>query len=1160
MRSGTALTSRAAPRVRFWASLAAALLAAFPAAAQPSGSSGTISGRVVSAATQEPVAGATLRVPGLELSAATDAEGRFVLRGVPPGIRALEVRRIGYAPAVRSDIAVGVARPAEVLVELQPAALQLEAVTVAPPLFASTPPTATPVSTQTLTAEEVRRAPGVQEDLVRALSVAGGIAPIPAGPRNDLLVRGGAAFENLFVVDGVEVPNINHFGTQGSTGGAVSLVNVAFVREASISAGGFGARYGDRTSSVADIRLREGSTERRSGALNLSATGVTASAEGPLWRNASFLAGVRRSYLDLLFELGGVPLVPAYTDATVKAVWRPTPADRLSFLAIGAADRVTFDNATADNRYENARALAPAQDQYFSGATWQRSLPRGVATVTLGRTWTRFRTVQLDSGTAERAPLPVLRAYATEGETSLRADLALQPSARWTVELGGAARYAGALEYDLLLDGGLRRDAEGTPRPLRADTSFSALRGAAYAQAAVELTPRLRASFGGRVDGYGYLDGAVRAAPRASLSYRVGERGTVTLAGGRYWQAPPLLWLVGDPSNPAALRPFRADHLVASVATELRRDLRLQVEGYVKRYALIPRARLSPPGRLPARRVRRRHQRHPPGAGAAAQRGHGPGLGGRPGAAEAAVGVALLRRAGHKLQQQPLHRAGGGGGPRRVRRAVHGKPAPGLATRRGVGGLGARARRRRAPRHALRHRGAGSRTAGLHALQRGRPLPRLHLRGPARGPALDRAAHAAHRLPGRAERQRPPERELLPVGPAHPERADAGVPRRAPQHRPDVGVLKGARDGAGWVEERVTDRDPSTNRTDREEPMPEMMQAVGFRRYGGPEVLERVEVPVPEPGPGQVRIRVAAAGVNPADWRIRGGAFRFFMRPAFPFVTGSDVAGVVDAVGPGASRFAVGDRVFTLLPTLGGGACAAFCLAADADVARVPDGIGLAHAATVPLAALTALQALEGIGLTGEDRVLVNGASGGVGSFGVQVARALGTRVDAGCSAGNAGWVRELGAERVLDYQAEDVTRPAEPYDVVLDAVAAHPYRRWRRAVRRGGRVAVVSPIHGNPVSRLLAALDGRRLVSILVRPDGPGLSRIADWLAAGAIRPVVERLYAFEEAADAHRRSETGRARGKLVVVVDPALAGLEAGAAASTAGLATLAAHPIA
>lgn len=585
MRPIPRVTRRAAPWVAVLSLLA---IAAAPAAAQSPVSGGTISGRVVSSATQEPVPGAAVRVAGLEPATTTDVAGRFVLRGVAPGVRALEVRRIGYEPAVRSDVAVGVARPAEVLVELRPAALELEAVTVAPPLFSAAPPPATPVSTQTFSAEEVRRAPGVQEDLVRALSVAGGIAAIPAGPRNDLLVRGGAAFENLFVVDGVEVPNINHFGSQGSTGGAVSLVNVAFVREASISAGGFGARYGDRTSSVADVRLREGSRERRSGALNLSATGVSAYAEGPLWREASFLAGVRRSYLDLLFRLGGVPLVPAYSDATVKAVWRPTPADRLSFLALGAADRVTFDNSTAENRYENSRSLAPAQDQYFSGLTWQRSLTRGVGTLTLGRTWTRFRTVQLDSGTVERAPLPVLRAYATEGETSLRGDLTLQPGGGLTLDLGAAARYAGGLEYDLLLDGDLRRDADGAPRPLATDTSFSAFRGAAYAQAALDLTSRLRASLGTRADWYAHPDGAVRVAPRAALSYRVGEDGSVTLAGGRYWQAPSFLWLVGDPSNAAALRPFRADQVVASVSGLLRRDLRLQVEGYVKRYARYP--------------------------------------------------------------------------------------------------------------------------------------------------------------------------------------------------------------------------------------------------------------------------------------------------------------------------------------------------------------------------------------------------------------------------------------------------------------------------------------------------------------------------------------------------------------------------------------------
>lgn len=319
--------------------------------------------------------------------------------------------------------------------------------------------------------------------------------------------------------------------------------------------------------------------------------------------------------------------------------------------------------------------------------------------------------------------------------------------------------------------------------------------------------------------------------------------------------------------------------------------------------------------------------------------------------------------------------------------------------------------------------------------------------------------------------------------------------------------------------------------------MTESMAAVGFSRYGGAEVLEPMRLRVPEPGPGEIRVRVAAAAVNPADWRIRGGAFRLFMRPAWPFVPGADVAGVVDAVGGGVSRFGPGDRVFAMLPTLHGGGYAEFAVARHDAAAHLPCNVRLVDAAAAPLAALTALQALEGgLGLAGGDRVLVYGASGGVGTFAVQIARLLGARVTAACSAPNAEWVAGLGAEAVLDYAAVNVARPAEPYDALLDAVAARPYRHWRRAVRRGGRVCLLNPMHGNPLSRLGATLDGRRLSSILVRADGAGLTRIARWMAEGALRPVVERFYPLADAAEAHRRSETGRVRGKLVLVADPA------------------------
>lgn len=574
-------------------------LALFLAAAPLRAQVGVVAGRVVAAGTREPLAGAVVRVAGTTLGASTDSLGRFVVRDVPVGIRALEVRRLGYAPLVRSDIAVSVARPAEVLVELEPAAARLDAVTVRPSPFPTLPPASTPVSTQRFSAEEVRRAPGIQEDVVRAVSVFPGVGVTTAG-RNDLVVRGGAPFENLFLVDNVEVPNINHFGAQGSTGGPVSLVNIDFVQDASLSAGGFGVRYGDRTASATSITLREGTRERASGEVNLSATGYGLVVEGPL-PGGSILAGVRRSYLDLLFKALGASFIPAYTDATLKASVRPTRRDQLSLLVIGAVGTVTFDNDDADKRFENSTVLAPEQDQYFSGLTWMRTLAKGVATTTLGRTWTRYRSLQADSGGATGEPATVFRAFTTEGETSLRTDLLLQPTPTLTLELGDVAKYASALDFDVAIPGEYRRDAAGVARALAVDTSFTAWRNATYAQATAQLAPRLRATAGARVDWYGFLDDAVRFAPRASATWDGGGAGTFSLAGGRYWQAPPFIWLVGDAAN-ARLRPFRADQLVAGWSRTLRPDVKLQLEAYAKRYdgyparVFRPQAVLQPSG------------------------------------------------------------------------------------------------------------------------------------------------------------------------------------------------------------------------------------------------------------------------------------------------------------------------------------------------------------------------------------------------------------------------------------------------------------------------------------------------------------------------------------------------------------------------------------
>jgi hypothetical protein len=557
---------------------------------------GIITGRVVQELGERPIAGATLRVRDQAVTAQTDSLGRFTLRGVRIGIVAIEVRALGFAPLVRGDIAVSPAKPAEVTLRLRSVERQLQAVTVRPEAFPPLPPVGRPVSTQVYGSEEVRRQPGAQEDVLRAVSVAPGVG-VTSGARNDLIVRGGAPFENLFVVDNIEVPNINHFGSQGSTGGPISLINIRFVEEAALSAGGFGARYGDRASSATTITLREGNRERIAGELNLAASQFGAVLEGPLGENASFFANVRQSYLDLLFKALGQSFIPQYTDATVKAVWRPTSRDAVSALLIAARGSVSFDNTEADDRLSNAQVLSPSQDQYFSGLTWSRLLERGSLTTTLGRTWTRFESAQRDTLLA-----PIFENRSTEGETSLRSDLSVALSPSLSLETGSVFKYASALRYDATLAGSARRDAAGVPQPFSVDTSFTAWRNGSYAQLAWEPTSTLRLSPGLRADWYGFLDNAVRLAPRLSAAWSVTDATTLTAAGGRYWQAPSPIWLVGAPQNATQLRPFRADQLVLGVVRRIGDDRKVQFEVYGKRYAdypvrfFRPQAVLSPSG------------------------------------------------------------------------------------------------------------------------------------------------------------------------------------------------------------------------------------------------------------------------------------------------------------------------------------------------------------------------------------------------------------------------------------------------------------------------------------------------------------------------------------------------------------------------------------
>jgi NADPH:quinone reductase-like Zn-dependent oxidoreductase len=309
------------------------------------------------------------------------------------------------------------------------------------------------------------------------------------------------------------------------------------------------------------------------------------------------------------------------------------------------------------------------------------------------------------------------------------------------------------------------------------------------------------------------------------------------------------------------------------------------------------------------------------------------------------------------------------------------------------------------------------------------------------------------------------------------------------------------------------------------------MRAIRQEVLGGPEVLRLAEVPTPEPGPTEVLVRVAAAGVNPVDWktRARGG-----MLGEPPFTVGWDVAGVVEAVGRGVTRFAPGDRVFGMprFPREAA-AYAEYVTSPSRQLARVPDGLSDAEAAALPLAALTAWQALVETGrIEPGRRVLILAAAGGVGHLAVQIAKARGAYVIGTASAGKLGFVSELGADETIDYTREAVGSAAREVDVVLDLVGGDAGLDALGALRDGGLFIVAPSSSGTAPLRELAG-DRVRITDILVEPDRMGMEAIAELAAEGRLRAHVEHTFALEDAARAHELSEEGHTRGKIVLTV---------------------------
>lgn len=317
------------------------------------------------------------------------------------------------------------------------------------------------------------------------------------------------------------------------------------------------------------------------------------------------------------------------------------------------------------------------------------------------------------------------------------------------------------------------------------------------------------------------------------------------------------------------------------------------------------------------------------------------------------------------------------------------------------------------------------------------------------------------------------------------------------------------------------------------------MRALRFDRYGSADVLRVEDVAEPSMGRGEVKVRVRAASINPLDWKIREGRTR--MIPGFkgpPRGVGGDFAGEVAGIGDGVSSWRAGERVFGSLPPFGrAGAFAEFVVVAAGRLAAIPNGVDDDQAAALPIAGGTALQALvDHARLAPGQRVLVTGAAGGVGHFAVQIAKHLGAHVVGVCSAANAGFVRSLGADEVLDYAREDYTRRGDRFDVVFDAAAVSSFRAAARVLGHAGCyintcgdvAAALSTIGSAIVARIAS---GRRAIPFALQNVPETWRRLATLVRDRALRAHVERTVALDEVAGAMRALETGHARGKVVV-----------------------------
>lgn len=545
---------------------------------------GNIEGTIIDMTTKKPIPFANIIVMGTNLGAASDEEGKYFIKNIPLNTYRLRASVIGYTPQIITDVVLQANKSVTVNFELLPQPIEINGVTVTDGYFRNDPLELT--STKNFSYEEIRRSPGGFEDVIRALSVLPGVAQADAG-RNDLVVRGGAPSENLYLVDGLEVPNINHFGTQGATGGPLSYINLDFVKETSFSTGGFPVLYGDKLSSVLKINLREGRKDRLGGKATISASQFGINAEGPLLNeNSSFMFSARRSYLDFIFKAAGFSFVPEYYDVLTKADFKIDATNSLSFLFIGAFDNVKFFNDNSDKRYDNSRILGSDQIQYVTGFSYRKLFNEGYLNLSLSRNFTDYDTRQSDT-----LFNPIFKNKSKEKENNLRLDVVQKFSSIFEINYGLSAKLI-EFDADILFPTFITSFGDSLPI-ISLSKKDNFFKGGTYLNFNFLLFKKLITNLGVRADYFDAINNKYYFSPRLSASFMLTSITNINFSTGVYYQFPSYIWLIADNLN-KNLNAIKVNQYIVGFDHQLNADALLKLEFFYKDYSNYPASLIRP--------------------------------------------------------------------------------------------------------------------------------------------------------------------------------------------------------------------------------------------------------------------------------------------------------------------------------------------------------------------------------------------------------------------------------------------------------------------------------------------------------------------------------------------------------------------------------------